>query len=217
VISVLFPSRKRPAWLQRSVSSLVSLAEDSSQVEVLVACDPDDDETPAVVTPGLKVWVAPERYGYHGTHHYMNALARQASGTWLMLWCDQAEMLTSGWDAVIESQQPGVWYPDASPDFSFDITPAWPAAWTKALGHVAAYNHIDTYIQRLGEAVGRHSQLPVKIVHNRADVTADISEDDTYREGRKLLGPYGMTGPFPEEALARDSEIVSRLLHTSGG
>jgi hypothetical protein len=211
VISVIFPTRKRPDWLRQAVHSLVSLADDPARVEVLVACDPDDPETQALVVPGLKVWTAPERYGYVGTHHYMNALALQAKGEWLMLWCDQAEMLTQGWDTVVERQAPGVWYPDASPEFPFDITPAWPKAWTTAIGHVAPYNHIDTYIQRLGESVNRHALLPIRMIHRVSNVNG-VAEDDTHREGRGPLGPFGMSGPFPDEQLGRDAAIIRALL-----
>lgn len=211
MISVVFASRGRASQLTRAVQTLFGTAADPAQVEVLVACDPDDDETRRVQLDGLTVWTAPQRYGYRGLHLYMSALAIQARGDWLMIWDDQAEMLTPGWDTVIESSGPAVLYPQANAGFDFNIIPIWPRSWFTALGHVAPYNHIDTYLQRLGEALGLHRKIAVTMIHNRADITG-IPEDDTYREGRKLLGPYGATGDLPQEQLNHDVEVIRELL-----
>ena len=43
MISVLIPSRKRPASLKKSVNSLRNLA--AGDIEILVGADPDDSET----------------------------------------------------------------------------------------------------------------------------------------------------------------------------
>jgi hypothetical protein len=211
MISVIMPSRKRPVSLQRGIRTLFDMASNREQVEVLVACDPDDEATQAVHVLGVRIFTMPERYGYTGFHTYLWAVSQHATGEWLMNWDDQAEMLTPGWDTTVHAQAPAVLWPAANHCEGGNIMPVWPKAWTDAMGYVAPYNHIDTYLQRLGERLGRHVRVPFSVLHNRADVTG-IPEDDTYREGRKILGPYGMSGPLPEEALARDYSIIMHLL-----
>jgi len=221
-VSVCFASRGRPEALAASLRGLIELAAEPDEVEILVATDPDDEitrdwlaENGDQMPPGVAVWTAPERFGYTRLHAYLNALARQARGEWVMWWNDDFTMVTSGWDKIVRAARPAVLWPHANHVHHANIAPIWPRAWSEAMGHVSPTTHLDTYLQRLGEALGRHDPIAVEIVHDRPDVTGR-EEDATYAEGRKLLGPEGMVPGFDERAmyeqLAKDVAVIQGLL-----
>jgi glycosyltransferase involved in cell wall biosynthesis len=215
-VSVCFASRGRPEALKETVAGLLSLAAEPDAVEILIAADPDDTATHMVDLPAqARVVVAPERYGYTNLHRYLNALAEMAVGKWVMWWNDDFSMITHGWDKVVRANRPAILWPHANHVHHANIAPIWPKAWSDAMGHVSITTHMDTYLQRLGEALGRHDPVAIEIVHDRPDVTGR-EEDATYAEGRKLLGPEGMAPGFDvaymHENVAIDAEIIRGML-----
>lgn len=211
MISLLCPTRGRPASLARSAASLLDLADAPDAVEILAMADPDDPAPPGAYlqVPAI-LSVAPERYGYRRLHEYYNALAAMASGEWLMIWNDDARMLTRGWDRIIGGQQPGVLWMKANHCGGGNLFPAWPAEWTRALGHVSLSPHCDMWIQHIGQELGCQRQVPVEILHDRKDVTGG-HDDLTYAEGRGPLGPNGTDGPFPFDLVKEDAAVVRSL------
>ena len=217
-VSVLCPSRGRGTSLARSAETLTTLAANPGMIEILIAADPDDEATAqaaSFIPARVKVWKAPERYGYTRLHEYYNALAAGASGTWLLIWNDDARMVTPGWDAIIAAQAPAVLWLAANHHHSASMFPAWPRAWAHAVGHVSPTAHCDTYLQYLGEGLGGLVKVPVEVLHDRADVTGG-HDDDTYREGRGLIGPYAMVPGFDpgavREQVTQDIRTIERLL-----
>jgi hypothetical protein len=221
VISVLCPSRGRPESLCRSVDSLLGLAADPGTVRVLVAADPDDDSTliDADRKMGNKasVHLMPERFGYSQLHRYYNYLAGIAAGEWLMVWNDDALMLTRGWDEIVHAQQPGALWLTANHAPGGNFFPVFPAAWARAWGHVALVANIDVWIQEVAARAGRMWKIPVEVFHDRFDVTGNEANDDaTYREGRAVMGLYSnhpdYDSPANREARIRDAIAVRRLM-----
>lgn len=215
MISLLCPTRGRPDSLWESIGSLNDHAADVGAHEVLVAADPDERDSYAWADDlaGVRLWTAPERFGYRCLHEYYNALAAMAAGEWLMIWNDDARMLTPGWDAVIEgalSASPGVLWMKANHCDGGNLFPAWPRAWSEALGHVSLSPHCDMWIQHLGQGLGCQRPVPVEILHDRKDVTGG-HDDATYAEGRGPLGPNGTAGPFPYELVRADVEAIRAL------
>lgn len=217
-VSVLCPSRGRGASLAKSCETLLSLADTPGMVEILVGIDPGDDETAQAASfiPGrVKTWTAPERFGYARLHEYYNALAKLASRTWLLIWNDDARMLTPGWDTIIGSQPPGVLWVQANHHHGASMFPAWPRAWAEATGHVSTTAHCDTFLQYIGEALGCLRKVPVEVLHDRADVTGG-HDDATYAEGRGAIGPYAMVPGFDpgavREQVVQDVLIIEQLL-----
>ena len=93
MVSVLIPSRERPAMLQDSIMSL------GDDVEILVYVDDDDPQLVAYTTvrhPNMTLIIG-KRHTYHKLHYYYNTLAKLATQDWLMVWNDDAEMLTKDW------------------------------------------------------------------------------------------------------------------------
>lgn len=196
-ISLVFTSRGRPQDLAETLDGLWKLADHPEGLEAIVAVDPDDTDTRqrAVLPPGARMWVAPERYGYQGLHLYLNQLAKVALGRWLMWWNDDMRMQTQGWDTIIRQSPQGVLWPSANHVHHANIVPIWPKAWSDAAGMVTPTMHMDTWLQYVAEALGCHHQVPIEVVHHRADVTGE-HDDQTYAEGRKLMGSEGMSPDF---------------------
>jgi hypothetical protein len=213
MISVLCPSRLRHESLIRSCLSLLTRASDISNVEILVACDPDDWQTQQCEITNTKIRTAPERYGYYQLNRYVDMLAEEAKGEWLMLWNDDAVMRTRGWDKIIQARENRYLLWAKSNEISHAPTFAiWPKAWYDALGYSAPTLHIDTYLTHITSLTGLIQKIPVEIYHDRFDVTGNPDHDDsTYAEGRKTLGPEGMHGEFPYGSLNADADKILAL------
>ena len=140
--------------------------------------------------------MAPERYGYTGLHRYLNELAKQASGRWLMWFNDDMLVETEGWDKVIRANREAILWPSANHVHHANIAPIWPKSWSDAAGMVTPTTHMDTWLQGVGDRLGRHDKIGVRLTHDRADVTGS-NNDLTYQEGRQKLGPEGMAEAMP--------------------
>lgn len=225
-ISVCFASRGRPESRADAIDSLRRHADCWEDIEVRVAVDPDDETVAQAMLEladldlgDVIVWVAPERYGYTGLHRYLNELVSKAEGSWVMWWNDDMRMQTPGWDSVIRLQRDAILWPQANHVRHANIAPIWPRAWSDALGHVSPTTHMDTFLQNLGDVLGRHDRVALEVLHDRADVTGN-HDDQTYTEGRKLLGPEGMAPGFDAAAMyaqvAADAEVIRGLLAAAG-
>jgi len=218
-ISVLCPTRKRPALLKRSFDSLMEKSSGLYQVEFLAACDPDDAEFPRGIfdpCPQARVLVANERYGYGRLHEYYNRLARIASGKWLFLWNDDAFMRTQDWDRVImDRPDHQVLWPEVNHHWTGNLFPVWPRAWSEAMGHVSLSPNVDRWISEVGRQQGLEFRIPVIIYHERADITG-LNDDKTYREGRFVMGNADDSqfhSAENREARARDIVTVDDLVY----
>lgn len=214
MISVLLPTRGRPVALAESVGSLRHLAAETDGLEILVAADPDDPDTGlAAATIGVDhVWVAPERYGYHQLQLYVNYLAERASGDWLLLWNDDARMLTPGWDVIVHEQPPSVLWPLSNDVPGCNTFPLWPRSWTAAMGHVSLSPHCDSWIQHIGEALQLQERIPVEVLHDRADLTGG-HDDQTRAESMAGYRTAGYHEPALQEARQQDVLTVHRHLY----
>ncbi|MDX2838010.1 hypothetical protein PV377_03150 [Streptomyces ipomoeae] len=213
LISVLLPSRGRPSALTDTIAGLLELATQPDDVQVLVAADPDDTDTRSLALPKqAEIWTSPERYGYPRLHEYVNALAEQAVGDWLMLWNDDARILTPGWDRAVASAPQAVLWPHSNDIPTCNTFPIWPRAWTAHLGHVSLSPHCDSWIQFLGQTIGRHERVAVDILHDRADLTGG-HDDQTRAESLAGYRTADYGSPAMEAARAADVTALRRLLN----
>lgn len=207
LISVLLPSRGRPKALSETIDGLLGFADNPDRIQILVAADPDDEVTLGVsLPPTATVWTAPERYGYPRLHEYVNRLAALSHGDWLMLWNDDARILTRGWDTLIEAQAPAVLWPHSNDIPTCNTFPIWPRAWTDHLGHVSLSPHCDSWIQFLGQTIDRHERVDVEILHDRADLTG--GHDDATR-AESLAGYRTADYGSPAMEAARAADVVA--------
>lgn len=190
LVSILLPTRGRVELLKRSVGSLRELAKSPGLIELCIATDADDEaSTDAAYELGADVvYTAPIRVGYGNLHHYVNALATKASGTWLWLWNDDAMVRTLAWDRVLvqlmdNGYAPGVLNPYTNHPGQGDmaIFPIVHRSIVDKLGHFSQSAHCDTYVEHLGKGLRRFWNVPIHVFHDRPDLTGR-PEDATHRE-----------------------------------
>jgi hypothetical protein len=205
VISVLVPSRGRPAQLARSIASL-----GDGDLEVLVRIDDDDpcrDEYLAL--PYISVTVGP-RHGYAQLHRYYNELAERAAGEWLLIWNDDSIMETRDWIDIVSSYDGKmvVLNPTtnhANWDIDMNVFPIFPRRMVELMGHISLSPHNDSWIEFVARDAGIMIRSPIVILHDRADLTGN-NDDQTYAD-RELA-----TGEFHSEAMARKRERDVRAI-----
>jgi hypothetical protein len=236
VISVLLPTRGRPGRLEASIDSLFSTADDPGEVEVLCAVDPDDRDSADKCRRLSKMygrerfsaWDAPERFGYGRLHEYVNFLAGQATGDWLMLWNDDAVMRQGrqGWDTVVHGYAPdrclfmdAIYPAVGGPGARGNIFPVWPQSWYQNTGYVSLSPNNDVWISEVARRAGAEVRIPVTAEHQRAGHAAGDG-DATHLEGRAAMGE----GNDPEYdsmanrmARAHMVRVIMRLKAASAG
>lgn len=225
-ISILLPTRKRTEAVVKSIGSLLASARNPGQIELLIAYDNDDEESreffsttwfPFIEQAGAtsKVFET-ERFGYLRLYKYVNYLAEQATGDWIMFWNDDALMLTDNWDEEIVKNDG--WFgllrmPCVTMNHPFALFPIIPRSWTEVFGRVSPVNHSDWWIYNVTVPAGRMRNIPVEVYHDRADVTGG-NNDETFREqsyaadGRDPTNPEDYSHPDRQQELR---DWVSKL------
>jgi hypothetical protein len=181
VISVLCPTRGRPEHAHESVRSLLDTAD--GEIEVLLRVDDNDPDLEryrqrfAKFSARDNVWIAcGPRVGYPGFHHMVNALAAVAAGTHLLLWNDDARMVTQGWDMLIGARNPFI--PAVVTPGGVDHPfPTVTRAFYDALGHFSGGPHCDHWVCEAAKTVGCMASADIEITHLR-----DSLDDETKRE-----------------------------------
>jgi hypothetical protein len=199
-VSVLVPSRERPAVLQESLRSL-----GEGDLELLIRVDEDDPylddyrQMPGVI-------VGPRR-GYRRLHDYYNELALRATGDWLLLWNDDCSMSTPDWIEVVRSfdGKLAVLNPNTNHDnwaIDMNVFPIVPRKLVELIGHFSLSVHNDSWMEFVGRDAGIMVRVPIMIHHDRADLTGN--NDDAVYASRE----YGH-GEFRSERMqrARDRDV----------
>lgn len=216
LVSIILPSRGRPAGLCQSLDSLNSLAKDPSQIEYILKIDSDDQETINVYEKlkgmiNIRAWISPRGLGYMDMHKWVNELALNwATGDWCMLWNDDAvlssgngaDILDSqGWDirlTLANFQAGATWH--ACPDICSLIAPTvgrWDASEfyflrrkvVEILGHWALNPHTDTYIQSVLCSISSSFRFPVYVSHKSDHINDVVRGEvlDAYKVAGKNL------------------------------
>lgn len=191
-VSILLPTRGRFESFCKSVDSLLSTCHNVNNVEIMVALDNDDLDTAAEIMKfvvdksDIKIHMY-ERHRYKGLHHYYNDLAKRSSGTSLMLWNDDALMLSFDWDiSILEAHRTyfGVLRTevDNMPGWS-SCFPAIPKQWVNVTGDMSGSPSVDSWLDLVGKGINRIQELPsVRLFHDRFDLTGnhiDATHHDT--------------------------------------
>lgn len=108
LVSVLIPSRGRPAELRRTIQAVLDSALDRQRVEITVRVDGDDGASLAAARgarPDGSVFivVGPRGRGKPDTHLYYNRLAEVTAAPWILVWEDDAGAPPRAWDELLAS------------------------------------------------------------------------------------------------------------------
>jgi len=190
-ISVLFPTRGRPASLERSLRTLLDRSQDISQLEVLLAIDRDDQPTIDHVMTVIKPWFDTigcrykflqfERQGYARLHVYINELCKHAQGNWLFFYNDDAVMETEHWDQILldHGQEFCLLRAETNHEHPYAIFPIIPREWFELTGHFS----------QIGWMLDIVKTIPVMIVHERFDLTGE-NKDSTFEQRQIFEGNH---------------------------
>jgi hypothetical protein len=101
-IAILLPTRGRAEMLERSIKSVVELADDPSRVQIMFGFDNDDEIGTQHFIDKVQPWLDEKNVnytamtfnplGYIRLNEYVNELARKSDARWLVFWNDDAVM-----------------------------------------------------------------------------------------------------------------------------
>ena len=172
VIAVLLPSRGRPATLARSIGTLLVRADYPGRVAVIVGADNDDPATVRVTGDCDVSCLVMPRQGYPQLHAYYQALAATpdaCAASWLLVWNDDATMLTTGWDSVLDGLPASVMVADLKSRHS--PTCCFPAVRNEAVGIIGRFcsgnPHVDSFWQEVGRMSGTIATVPIEVCHDQ--------------------------------------------------
>jgi hypothetical protein len=197
-LSVLLPTRGRTSALRRSLESLVTRAKHPESLEILLAFDDDDTSSlgffteeivPVINQSGAvyTTWQFP-RLGYIRLNEYVNFLASQAHGKWLMFWGDDAVMETQSWDQrIAEVSDFRVLRVHTHNQHPYSIFPIVPRSWYDLFGYVSAHQLSDSWVSQIGYIMDIIQNIDVHVTHDRFDITGNNC-DDTWRNRPMLEG-----------------------------
>lgn len=180
-VTFLCPSRGRPESLRKSIKSLTENAWDPTCFDVLVYVDDDDPRRSDYSHDEHTIIVRGPRVGYARLHECIgDALIPAATGTWLWLWNDDALMQTKHWDLVLHRFPVNmVGNPDTNHQShanGLNVFPVVPRAWVDLVGW-ARNGANDTWWQYIGQHLGAQCNIPVRVLHDRSDLTGGHKDD----------------------------------------
>lgn len=191
-ISVLLPTRGRPARAERMLRSLAETAADPSAIEIVLLVDRDDTPSHTIDTSGLSTTRLIRRRSTMGV--MTDVCYRASNGRHILLANDDVVFRTPDWDAIVldalTRHDDGVAFVWGNDDFTGGPThPFLPRATCELMGGVCptAYDrlfidvHLYSIFRKL-QALGhdRMQFLPdVLVEHIQADSGKELS-DETY-------------------------------------
>lgn len=191
--SVMFPTRGRPASLERSLKTLLDRTADVSSIEILLAVDRDDQPTIDHCLTVIKPWLESigcqykflqfDRQGYSQLHRYLNELVRHANGDWLFFYNDDAVMETVDWDNIIREN--GTEFcllrAETNHEHPYAIFPIIPREWVEITGHFSQHQLNDAWVSQIGWMLDIVKTVPIMITHERYDLTGE-NQDSTFEQ-----------------------------------
>lgn len=191
-IAVLLPTRGRKDMLERSIHSLVDLAKDPQNLQLLFGFDRDDEVGKDAFVVHLAPWLDQRKIsyraltfpplGYLRLNEYVNALAKQSDARWMIFWNDDAVMQTPGWDREIMKWegQFRLLAVHTHREHPYSIFPIVPRAWLDLLGYLSPHQISDAWLSQQAYMLDILERIPVEVLHDRYDLTGK-NNDDTFR------------------------------------
>jgi hypothetical protein len=217
LISVMLPTRKRTNLLEKSLTSLLSLANRPQLIELALAYDDDDAESREYF--GSRAWsdllakygcqgfsLQCQRWGYRDLHQYLNELAPRTQGQWLFFWGDDAVMQTQGWDDHVAANKDhrGLLHITTSNfPMQCSILPLFHRSWLDLFGCVSPVNPADSWISNIATRAGARKVIPVSVLHDRFEHTGN-NQDATWADKQLAKGWQKAYHTAESEALRAD-------------
>ena len=231
-ISILLPTRGRREALLKSLNSLLDTASDPTRLEFLLGIDEDDEGckefieehvAPIMQKAGVECKANIFKpLGYENLHTYVNTLASNANGDWLMFWNDDGVMLTDNWDDVIDSYtgQFKLLAPkDNHNGHPYAIFPIVPMDWFKLMDHLSINAQNDAWLSHIAYMLDIFERIDIEFLHDRADITGN-NDDETFRNRKYMEGnpddPRDFGHPDMQQARVRSAFKIAWFLDRIG-
>ena len=198
-ISILLATRKRTDMLKNSLASLINLASDPNNLEIMLAFDNDDEETFDWVEENVLTdlddkgvsytCMSFDRLGYIRLNEYYNKLALEAEGDWLFFWGDDAIMETQDWDKEIIAYTGKFRVLRALTHkcHPLAIFPIVPKQWVDMFGYFSAHQLNDNWVSQVAYIADVMETIQVEIEHDRFDLTGN-NNDENFQNRPMLEG-----------------------------
>lgn len=205
----MIPTRNRVSLLKECLDSLNKATSDPSLVELLVKADDDDIETIRFLNSytsilPLKIAISPRKNGYGSLHEHYDSLAKISEAEFLMVFNDDIEMITQGWEQhflpysgtnfILAVRNERVKNGVRSPIFeNYNGNPSIPHDLYKSLGTLSHHPMLDDWWVLVTRAIREQNfelerWLDVMLWFKRPDgVETDLSADTTFLEGRQHI------------------------------
>jgi hypothetical protein len=136
---------------------------------VIVGADADDQATITAAAEAGAYCLISDRHGYERLHVYYQQLAAASRARWLLVWNDDAVMLTQGWDTVLDHLPRSVLVADLQSHHSpMCCFPAVRREAVRAAGKFSSDNpHVDSFWQVVGELSGTIAAVPIEVHHEQ--------------------------------------------------
>ena len=184
--SILLPSRGCYESLVTSISSLINNAYDRSCFEIIVKVDDDDLKTAQVLASLqkqcpetlIRAAVSPRGRGYPDLGKFVNEMAAEARGDWLILWDNDFIMRTKYWDRRIYNTVAYPAYPWSTElalltSKENNVLVCIRKFTYKLLGHIALSAIADRWIHDISQTMQLTSRTNIKIEHDHKFVLGD--------------------------------------------
>ena len=232
IISILLPSRGRREVLKESILTLIENASNPKRLELLLGLDADDES----VQEYIKDNIAPilkehqvecranifEPLGYENLHTYVNTLASNANGKWLMFWNDDGLMKTKNWDNVIteyDGQFKLLAPKDNHEGHPYAIFPIVPIDWFRLMDHLSLNAQNDAWLSHIAYMLDIFERIDIEFIHDRADITGN-NDDDTFKNRKYMEGnpsdPNDFGHPDMQQQRVRSAYKIAWFLDIIG-
>ena len=232
IISILLPSRGRREVLKESILTLIENASNPKRLELLLGLDADDEG----VQEYIKDNIAPilkehqvecranifEPLGYENLHTYVNTLASNANGKWLMFWNDDGLMKTKNWDNVVteyDGQFKLLAPKDNHEGHPYAIFPIVPIDWFRLMDHLSLNAQNDAWLSHIAYMLDIFERIDIEFIHDRADITGN-NDDDTFKNRKYMEGnpsdPNDFGHPDMQQQRVRSAYKIAWFLDVIG-
>jgi len=231
-IAILLPTRGRSEMLERSIRSLIELADDPAKVQLMFGFDSDDEVGTQAFLTELRPWLDEKQVqyraltftplGYIRLNEYVNELARKSDARWLVFWNDDAVMETQGWDTEIMKWD-GKFRLLAfhtHRDHPYSIFPIVPRKWLDLLGYLSPHQISDAWLSQQAYMLDIWQRIEVDVLHDRHDLTGN-NDDETFRNRPMLEGnprdPRDFHSVVQMDKRHRDAYVIRDYLESELG
>jgi len=173
LVSVLIPTRQRTKQLISSVMSLMNRAQIPEEIEILLKFDNDDHQSvqeflSSYFVQNCKVVVSPQGKGYADLHHGVNDLCKIASGEFLFLFNDDADMRTGEWDKYIRPHAGKfcVLRPNAGHKHG-NLFPIVHRKWLEHFGYLSLSCQMDAWVQEVSRRLEIEIDVPQIVIYHK--------------------------------------------------